>query len=164
MIQGIQSNTYSITNSIVTDNVKKISETNVEQETVKSQISKTDSVEISSEGRLATEISSIEGENAVQSTDSAVASAKPAGQPPSTSTISVESTESTETTTVLTNLTEAQLDDLVEEGTITQAEKNTELARRASLELDKTSEEKQEVDNDSKTKTNVNLLNDDEEF
>lgn len=150
MIQGIQSNTYTTTNSIVTDNIKKTSSTDVEQEITKSKISKTDTVEISVEGRLASEIN-------VKPTDSVKVSAPPAGASPSTST---ESTEIVEATTVLTTLTEAQLDNLVENGTITQAEKNSEMSRRESLESEKISkiEVEVEVDNDSKTKTNVNLL------
>jgi len=143
MIQGIQSNTYSTSNVVADDSIKKTSTTEVEQEINKSQVSKTDTVVISTEGRLA-------NENEVQSVESAVAST----QPSSGSTL-FESTEITETSTVLTNLTEAQLNDLVEKGTITQAEKNAEIARRASLEADEPSEE---VNNDLNSKSNVNLL------
>jgi len=43
------------------------------------------------------------------------------------------STNSTKTTTVLTSLTEEEISTLVDEGTITQAEANAELARRAAV-------------------------------
>lgn len=60
-----------------------------------------------------------------------------ASPPPKDSSVSetssTEDSEDSETTTVLTNLTEDEIDDLVDDGTITQAEANTELARRASL-------------------------------
>lgn len=43
------------------------------------------------------------------------------------------STDSTKTSTVLTNLTEEELSTLVDKGTITQAEANAELLRRAAV-------------------------------
>lgn len=53
---------------------------------------------------------------------------------PADSTISeTSSTDSTKSTTVLTSLTEEEISTLVDEGTITQAEANAELARRAAL-------------------------------
>ncbi|GLB30203.1 hypothetical protein LAD12857_21260 [Lacrimispora amygdalina] len=52
---------------------------------------------------------------------------------PVDSTVSeTSSTDSTKTTTVLTSLTEEEISTLVDEGTITQAEANAELARRAA--------------------------------
>jgi hypothetical protein len=156
MIQGIQSNTISVLSSLNVDSVKKASSTNTEQEITSSQVSKTDTVEISAEGRIASEAAAqynssdmqsfsdeteSETESELLNETSEVSSSsvdKPKGPPPppppSTTTES-EETEELETTS-LTTLTESQLDSLVADGTITQAEKNTELARRESTEAE----------------------------
>jgi hypothetical protein len=60
---------------------------------------------------------------------------KPAGKPTSTTESSTSSSEN------LSTLTESQLKELVEAGTITQQDLNTELARRAAAEAASSSEE-----------------------
>lgn len=77
-------------------------------------ITNTDTVEISSEGRAY--------QQSIQASG-----AKPPEAAESTST-------SEESYTNLTSLTEDEIQDLVDKGTITQAEANTELARRAAAE------------------------------
>lgn len=82
-------------------------------------ITNTDSVEISSEGRAY--------QQNLQSAD--------AGAPEPA--VSSASAETGETSTDLSSLTEDEIRDLVDEGTITQAEANVELARRAAEEAEK---------------------------
>jgi len=175
MIQGIQSNyeSYTQINSINTDN--KIKTTTTDVEVVDGKISKTDTVEISAAGRLASEatdqtdssdIKSLLDESESSSaaialgTKKAPAGAPPAGAPASSST---ESTEETETT-ILTTLTEEQLKDLVSDGTITQAEMNAELSRReASESVDEfDTDSDKEVIEDLASQTNTNLLDGEE--
>jgi len=84
--------------------------------TVQSTTQNVDTIQISAEGR-------------------AYQQQTQAPPPPKDSSVSeASSTEDTETSTVLTNLTEDEISQLVDDGTITQAEANAELARRAALE------------------------------
>jgi len=128
MIQEIQgfSEIYSPISSIAATNVQKTSPASNEEEAV-SQVVKTDTVEISKEGKLASSIISS------SSTTTAI---------------------TTETEPVLSALSESELDDLVEEGTITEAEKNSELARREA------SESVEEATKSENYTTKANLLDD----
>lgn len=172
MIQGIQSNyeSYTQINSINTDN--KIKTTTADVEVVDGKISRTDTVEISAAGKLASEatdqtdssdLKSLLDESESESSSAIESSTKkaPAGAPPASS--STESTEETETT-ILTTLTKEQLNDLVAEGTITQAEMNAELARREASEsiegFDTDSDKK--IIEDLASQTNTNLLDGEE--
>lgn len=134
MIQGIQNNNeiYSAINSISSSSIKQASPSAEEENTTENKAAKTDSVEISQEGKAA----------------NAAATALAGSS-------STESTSTTETEPVLSNLTEAELDDLVDDGTITQAEKNSEMARRESLENAEKSNESEDFE------SKINLLDDD---
>jgi len=165
MMQGIQSNyeTYSTINSITTNNITKT--TNTEVEVIDGKVSKTDKVEISTEGKLANETATQSSPSEIQnllaetelssatSTDIAeLAKSAPTSVPASAPTDGTEETETTETATILTTLTESQLDDLVDEGTITQAEKNSEMARREAAKLETNSDESIEEDTEKDVK------------
>ena len=127
MIQEIQgfSEIYSPVSSIAAANVQKTSPASNVEEAV-SQVVKTDTVEISKEGKLASSMIS--------------------------STSTAATAETAETEPVLSTLSESELDDLVEEGTITEAEKNSELARR------KASESAEEATKSQDYTTKANLL------
>jgi len=100
-------------------------------------ITNTDTVEISSEGRAY--------QQAIQS----------AGSKPSKAPLSSSSSETEESYTNLTSLPEDEINDLVDKGTITQAEANAELARRAAAE--------QAQKNESQVDSNDYIQDNDEE-
>lgn len=185
MIQGIQSNSNSAINSILADSIKKTTSADVEQESTSSRVSKTDTVEISAEGKLAsetatqssssdtqillTETESVlsnatseeiaetsDGTVSVESATSASSSATSApSAPPSAPPSASSESDETETTTILTTLSEAQLDNLVSEGVITQAEENSELARRDAAEADSDENLDISIDDDIKLKSSI---------
>lgn len=90
-------------------------------------ITNTDTVEISSEGRAY--------QQAIQS----------AGSEPAKAPLSSSASETEESYTNLSSLTEDEIKDLVDKGTITQAEANAELTRRTAAEQ----AQKNESQNDS---------------
>ncbi len=99
----------------------------------------TDVIEISAEGRAAVAAQS------AQEAESQTLSQAPPDQTLSkmpSAAASQETTSESSETVNLSGLTEDEISDLVDEGTITQADANIELARRAALEAQKEAAEK----------------------
>jgi hypothetical protein len=102
----------------------------------------TDTLEISPEG-LAAAYAQTSTDTTSTDTSTLTEASVPPPAPPVSSTEETAETDSSSTTTDLSSYTEDELDALVEDGTITEMEKNAELANRAMEESLEKNQEKQ---------------------
>lgn len=142
MIQGINSDYdsyYSIT-ALTGSTVAATSDSTNEKTAQGGQSTRTDTVEISPQARAAMQqantVVSVGGKASSQNSSNQQSANTGAMQAAAAqaNTAVVVSASSSSQQPVLTNLTEAELDDLASKGTITQAQEQTELARRATAE------------------------------
>jgi len=160
-ISGVSStSSYDLLQQLQEEKDKKTEEQAAEQATAAS------SAQIAATGTVTDVTTDSTAESTTQNVDTVEISAEgkayqqqmQASPPPKGSGVSEASTDDTETSTVLTNLSEEEISQLVEDGTITQAQANAELARRAALEE---AEESQNDDDQMEEQEDLYIDNED---